>query len=276
MAWRRNPWTESDRTRMTIFSRRDFLQVAAASSAGAALYAAQCHLGARSQRAAGVPLPSATLSLITGGGGNVVVMGSADGALLVDGGSKARSAAAIKLALKSVSAKKLHTLFNTHWHPDQTGSNDRVAKHGGRIIAQENTKLWLGRKIVTEWLPEGYGPLPKPALPNKSFYTTDSHRLRRRHAQVRSPGPGAHRWRPVRSLHEGQRAGCRWRGFKRRLAGAGLADRWMDRWTGRRLRPPAESGRRQDGRHPGQRRACRAARNCRPGARCTSRSSTAA
>jgi glyoxylase-like metal-dependent hydrolase (beta-lactamase superfamily II) len=68
----------------------------------------------------------------------------------------------------------VHTLFNTHWHPDQTGSNERAAKDGARIIAQENTKLWLGRKIVTDWLPEGYGPLPKPALPNKSFYTTDT------------------------------------------------------------------------------------------------------
>jgi cyclase len=161
---------------MTILSRRDFLQAAAASSAGAALYTSSMDI-ARA-REASVPLVSTSLgdnlALVTGGGGNIVAMGSADGALLVDGGSKARSAAAIKLALKSVNAKKLHTLFNTHWHPDQTGGNEYAGKQGARIIAHENTRLWLGRKIVTDWLPDGYGPLPKPALPNKSFYTTDN------------------------------------------------------------------------------------------------------
>ena len=49
-------------------------------------------------REASVPLRPTSLgdnlALVTGGGGNVVAMGSADGALLVDGGSKARSAAA--------------------------------------------------------------------------------------------------------------------------------------------------------------------------------------
>jgi glyoxylase-like metal-dependent hydrolase (beta-lactamase superfamily II) len=112
--------------------------------------------------------------LITGGGGNVVAMGSADGALLVDGGNKDRAASVLKLALKTVNAKKLNTLFNTHWHPDQTGGNEYAGKQGARIIAHENTRLWLGRKIVTDWLPQGYGPLPKASLPNKSFYTTDS------------------------------------------------------------------------------------------------------
>ena len=57
--------------------------------------------------------------------------------------------------------------------PDRLATS-ASASSGARIIAHENTKLWLGRKIITEWLPEGYGPLPKPALPNKSFYTTDS------------------------------------------------------------------------------------------------------
>ena len=80
------------------------------------------------------------LVLLTGGGGNVVALGGPEGALLVDGGSKARSGTLLKVALKSVGAKKLHTLFNTHWHPDQTGSNEYAGKQGARIIAQENTR----------------------------------------------------------------------------------------------------------------------------------------
>ncbi|HXC58992.1 MAG TPA: MBL fold metallo-hydrolase [Steroidobacteraceae bacterium] len=161
---------------MSSVSRRGFLQAAAATSAGAVLCASPFESAwSREARAAlAVSEIAPGLSLITGGGGNVVVLGGPDGALLVDGGNAASSAALLKLALKTAGAKQVHTLFNTHWHPDQTGSNERVGKSGARIIAQENTKLWLGRKIVTEWLPGGYGPLPKAALPNKSFYTTDS------------------------------------------------------------------------------------------------------
>jgi len=160
---------------MTILSRRGFLQAAAASSAGAAICTTSTPAWAREATA---PLEATSLggnlTLITGGGGNVVAMGAPEGALLVDGGSKARSGALLKLAMKSTGAKKLHTLFNTHWHPDQTGSNEYAGKQGARIIAQENTRLWLTRKIVTDWLPAGYGPLSKAALPNKSFYTTDT------------------------------------------------------------------------------------------------------
>jgi glyoxylase-like metal-dependent hydrolase (beta-lactamase superfamily II) len=160
---------------MNSVSRRGFLQVAAATSAGALCASPLQSVWAREAKAALAAAEIAPgLSLLTGAGGNVIVMGSPEGSLLVDGGNAAHSAALLKLALKTANAKKVHTLFNTHWHPDQTGSNERVAKDGARIIAQENTRLWLGRKIVTDWLPGGYGPLPKSALPNKSFYTTDT------------------------------------------------------------------------------------------------------
>jgi len=160
---------------MISVSRRGFLQVAAATSAGALCASPLQSVWAREAKAALAAAEIAPgLSLLTGAGGNVVTMGSPEGSLLVDGGNAAHSAALLKLALKTANAKKVHTLFNTHWHPDQTGSNERVAKDGARIIAQENTRLWLGRKIVTDWLPGGYGPLPKSALPNKSFYTTDT------------------------------------------------------------------------------------------------------
>jgi glyoxylase-like metal-dependent hydrolase (beta-lactamase superfamily II) len=160
---------------MISVSRRGFLQVAAATSAGALCASPLQSVWAREAKAALASAEIAPgLSLLTGAGGNVIVMGSPEGSLLVDGGNAAHSAALLKLALKTANAKKVHTLFNTHWHPDQTGSNERVAKDGARIIAQENTRLWLGRKIVTDWLPGGYGPLPKSALPNKSFYTTDT------------------------------------------------------------------------------------------------------
>ena len=101
---------------MSNFTRRGFLQVAAATSAGAALAATSLDTAwAREPKAtlAVVPL-NGGLSLVTGAGGNVVVMGSPEGALLVDGGNAANSAALLKLALKTTGAKQVHTLFNTH------------------------------------------------------------------------------------------------------------------------------------------------------------------
>jgi glyoxylase-like metal-dependent hydrolase (beta-lactamase superfamily II) len=160
---------------MTAISRRGFLQNAAITSAGAALSAAPFNslcAGEAAPKLAAQDL-GPRLSLLVGGGGNVLAFGSAEGALLVDGGARAQSAALLKLAMKSVGAAKVSTLFNTHWHPDQTGSNETLGKQGARIIAHENTRLWLTRKIIVDWASAPFPALPKVAQPNKSFYTTD-------------------------------------------------------------------------------------------------------
>ena len=160
---------------MSNVSRRSFLEVAAASTVGVALCASSVE-SLWAAGAAGKPAAQdlgGRLALISGGGGNVLAFGSDEGALLVDGGSSARAAAVVKLALGAVGAKQVHTLFNTHWHPDQTGSNERLGKQGARIIAHENTRLWLTRRINVDWLPAAHPAFPKVAQPNKSFYTTD-------------------------------------------------------------------------------------------------------
>ncbi|MEY2852947.1 MAG: hypothetical protein RL030_79 [Pseudomonadota bacterium] len=160
---------------MTQLTRRGFLEAAAASSAGAALYAGSAgSLWAREAR--GKPVAESLgdrLAVISGGGGNVLAFGGDEGALLIDGGSATNSSALLKLALKQVGASKVHTLFNTHWHPDQTGSNETLGKQGARIIAHENTRLWLTRSITAEWLPKPHPAFAKSAQPNKTFYTTD-------------------------------------------------------------------------------------------------------
>ena len=114
------------------------------------------------------------LVLLTGAGANVVALKGPDGALLVDGGLEKRSGDLIGAALKATAARRVTTLFNTHWHPEQTGSNARLAGGGVKIIAHENTKLWLTRKIVVDWRPGSYGPFDKRALPSQTFYKTDS------------------------------------------------------------------------------------------------------
>jgi glyoxylase-like metal-dependent hydrolase (beta-lactamase superfamily II) len=68
-------------------------------------------------------------------------------------------------------AGAIHTLFNTHWHPEHTGSNAALGKAGATIIAQQNTQLWLSTDVTWPWNKETVQPLPKQARPNKPFFT---------------------------------------------------------------------------------------------------------
>jgi glyoxylase-like metal-dependent hydrolase (beta-lactamase superfamily II) len=155
-----------------MFSRRGFLGAATA-SAGALL--AGIPLAAREAKAKlATQALGGRLTLITGAGANVVALGSDQGAMLFDGGRRANAKALLKLALEASSTKKVHTLVNSHWHPEQTGLNETLGRQGARILAHENTRLWLTRPIRVDWLPQPHPAFPKAAQPNKSFYTTET------------------------------------------------------------------------------------------------------
>jgi glyoxylase-like metal-dependent hydrolase (beta-lactamase superfamily II) len=155
-----------------MFSRRGFLGAATA-SAGALL--AGVPLAAREARAKlATQSLGGRLTLITGAGANVVAFGSDEGVMLFDGGRRAHAKALLKFALEASGAKKVHTLVNSHWHPEQTGLNETLGRQGARILAHENTRLWLTRPIKADWLPEPHPAFPKVAQPNRSFYTTET------------------------------------------------------------------------------------------------------
>jgi len=104
---------------------------------------------------------------------NVIAQTDAKGVLLVDGGSAAGSDALLKAVSGLPGGGTVHTLFNTHWHPEQTGSNERLGMAGATIIAHENTRLWLTQNVTPPYSGgKTYKKLPKIALPNKTFYTT--------------------------------------------------------------------------------------------------------
>jgi glyoxylase-like metal-dependent hydrolase (beta-lactamase superfamily II) len=106
------------------------------------------------------------------GEANIVAHTSSAGVLLVDGGS-ARAADAVMKAVASVpGVGPVHTLINTHWHPEQTGLNETIGKAGKTIIAHENTRLWLTTDVTWPWNGQRFQRLPKMAQPNKTFYTT--------------------------------------------------------------------------------------------------------
>src|SRR5262249_59586018 len=103
---------------------------------------------------------------------NVFAQTGADGVFLVDGGS-VKGSDALMTAVSGLGAGgRVHTIFNTHWHPEQTGSNERLGKAGATIISHENTRLWLATDITWPWNGQRFKRLPKAAQPNKTFYTT--------------------------------------------------------------------------------------------------------
>src|SRR5918995_4335065 len=119
-----------------------------------------------------VPLTEDLFVLTIPGEANVIAQTSASGVLLVDGGS-ARSADFLMNAISGLpGGGAVHTIFNTHWHPEQTGLNEQIGKAGKTIIAHENTRLWLTTDVTWSWNGRRFTRLPKVAQPNKTFYTT--------------------------------------------------------------------------------------------------------
>jgi cyclase len=151
---------------MFVSTRRTFLKVA---SAG---LAAPFAFGQSSGQAPKIETAQLgdNLYLLTGAGGNVIARTGADSVVMVDGGL-AQNAGALAQAVAALpNGGPVRTLFNTHWHPEQTGSNETLGMAGATIIAQENTRLWLQQNITWPWNGQKFKKLAKVAQPNKTFY----------------------------------------------------------------------------------------------------------
>lgn len=126
---------------------------------------------AQNSQIAATPLGD-NLFLLTGAGANVVAYTGTDGVVMVDGGL-AQNAAALAQAVAALpKGGPVRTLFNTHWHPEQTGSNLSLGQAGATIIAQENTRLWLQQNITWPYKEQKltFKKFSKIAQPNKTFY----------------------------------------------------------------------------------------------------------
>lgn len=113
------------------------------------------------------------LSVITGAGGNVVVLSGAGTAAMVDTGAAERSEPLAALMTQATSGAPVELVLNTHWHDDHTGGNDRYGAEGARIIAHENTRLWMSTEYYVDWQDRTYAPRAGAALPNDTFFSSD-------------------------------------------------------------------------------------------------------
>jgi len=131
------------------------------------------------------------LALFAGAGCNVVALPGKDGALLVDGGLAVNAALLLKAVHGRLGTHRIHTLVNTHWHPEQTGLNEAAGKDGATILAHEVTRLCTGRTLRSPLFDGTIGPLPESARPTKTTYDRDTFDFAGEEVQVRHL-PGAH------------------------------------------------------------------------------------
>jgi cyclase len=103
--------------------------------------------------------------LIAGAPGNVVALTSNDAVVLVDSGA-ANMARAVKAGLAGASVR---TLFNTHYHADQTGGNALFGAAGAAIHAHVITRQWLATDHYVPAEDRWVKALPAAALPTVTF-----------------------------------------------------------------------------------------------------------
>jgi glyoxylase-like metal-dependent hydrolase (beta-lactamase superfamily II) len=149
--------------------RRSFIKSVMAGATAASLARLYPALAAGGSASAAQKL-SDNLWLLASGGANVVACRDPTGLVLVDGGPEAGSRELLRQVGQAAGTAKVHTLFNTHWHPDQTGSNLRLGSDGAKIIAHENTRLWLGYANPVPPKNALYGPLPPKGRPTDTFF----------------------------------------------------------------------------------------------------------
>lgn len=114
------------------------------------------------------------LAVVDGGGANVLAFSGGDGLVLVDSGAP-KSGDRVMAALKDFAGgAKVQTLFNTHYHLDQTGNNELFSAAGAKIIAHERTREWMSSNY---WVPAEnryQKARPQAARPTQIFETTGS------------------------------------------------------------------------------------------------------
>jgi len=144
-------------------TRRRFLVTALGGVVGSAVWPR------RAVAQSGVTALNERLSLITTGGTNVLALSTGEGLVLVDSGTPELNSPLMSSLRQLPPDGRVVTVFNTHWHPDNTGANDLLGQARATIIAHENTRLWMS---TPTWMPaqDSYRP-PRPpaAIPKQTF-----------------------------------------------------------------------------------------------------------
>jgi glyoxylase-like metal-dependent hydrolase (beta-lactamase superfamily II) len=111
------------------------------------------------------------IAVLSGAGGNVLTLSTTDGLVVVDSGAAASGAELLAALGALPNGPHVHTLFNTHWHLEQIGSNEALGKAGAHIVAHEKTRVRLAYGYYLPAEDRYQKPAPAAAQPSESFYT---------------------------------------------------------------------------------------------------------
>jgi glyoxylase-like metal-dependent hydrolase (beta-lactamase superfamily II) len=106
------------------------------------------------------------ISVLSGSGGNIAVLRTPEGRLLVDAGV---SRANVASALDQVGGGPVRYLVNSHWHFDHTDGNEWLHAAGATIVAHETTRRRLSTATRVEGWDFTFPPAPPGALPTVVF-----------------------------------------------------------------------------------------------------------
>jgi cyclase len=126
---------------------------------------------------------SPDVALVSGAGGNVLALRTTEGAVLVDSGAATASEALLATLRTVADGLRIRTLFNTHWHLDQIGSNEAIGRGGATIVAHEKTRLRLATGYYLPAEDRYHPPVSKEAQPTESIYTTGETTIGKEHVE---------------------------------------------------------------------------------------------
>ena len=118
------------------------------------------------------------LTMLSGPGGNVVVLDGAGGKVVVDT-FVSPAWPKLKESLDAISKAPVRTVINTHWHFDHVDNNGPLHAAGASILAGANTKMRMSEAHDLPVLNLHFPPSPADALPQKTFptrYTLNDNR----------------------------------------------------------------------------------------------------
>jgi glyoxylase-like metal-dependent hydrolase (beta-lactamase superfamily II) len=108
------------------------------------------------------------VTFLGGAGGNIAVLTTKEGKLLVDSGY-ASCQPQLTAALSAINADPIQVLINTHWHFDHTDGNEWMHTAGATIWAHENTRYRMSSTQNIVAYKALIPPSPTGALPTILF-----------------------------------------------------------------------------------------------------------
>src|SRR4029077_11652243 len=114
------------------------------------------------------------LTLLSGPGGNVVVLNGTDGKFVVDT-FLSPAWPRLKDTLDGIGSAPVKIVIDTHWHFDHTDNNADRRAAGATVLAHENTKKRMSEQHNLPVFGLHFGPSPSDALPQQTFAA--SHKL---------------------------------------------------------------------------------------------------